>query len=86
MNNECGYMSKRVMRVGELRELLGGLGDDVLVVSVSAVSSVAGVRVSMLSDEVLDREYDVDLLREDGIEVECDEEVLMFHSVDEEGV
>ena len=42
-------MSKQVMRVGELKKMLEGVDDGVLVVSVSAVSSVIGVRVSMLS-------------------------------------
>ena len=79
-------MSKQVMRAGELKKMLEGVDDGVLVVSVSAVSSVIGVRVSMLSVEKLDRGYDIHLLKEDGIDLGVDEEVLMFHSVDEEGV
>ena len=86
MNFVCSGMSTILMCVGDLKKVLEGVDDNVLVISVSAVSSVVGVRVSMLSEEKLDRGYDIHLLREDGIDLGVDEEVLMFHSVDEEGI
>ena len=78
-------MFKRVMSVGEMRELFEGLDDDVVVVSAGVISNVMGGRVSVLREGCEDWEYDMKLLREEGIDLSGERCVVMLHGVDEEG-